>query len=512
MPFTNLLKNLARSMRVILVFLVQLATFFSAISQSYVLTYGDKIDPISARRKSFNSFLLPSKKESDLLVVLKDEKKIQYVLLNNFAPTDRILSDSVGYTPVLIKQSGVQYLGGSSNGQQFHLVYLDKDGNTNLLKTEHVDFANHGITEESKPVMQEGETYLTSFTEFNRFIMIAVNDYLGQMCFYTVDSTGILNKKVVQIDLKNLTAADEKLSDYFAGPVIKKQSADIGLEQAAKQVKLYSQKERLVFTVNRENKPTQVIYVSLPDFSLNYTQINHNELFNETNGGKSIVNTWYSNDTLFVLGIGKKQVGIGLYKASSATFLSKTIINDKSESRFAREPEKIERRGAESNSKEIKESALSSLLFNNDAAILARKNDGQWLIEVGNFHYVPPGFGTTSGGGAISFWTPNPDNNMSAGHPPLSFVSFYIPGRIPGLSRKSYFYNSIHFGLLLDQQLSPAYGKFPASRFERIKDNIFEINDDAVGVVQFSFQGKEYYGYYDMTTQRYYIKLLNTGN
>lgn len=495
-----------------LAFLLQLVACFSAIAQSYVLTYSDKIDLISSRRKNFNSFVLPSKKETELLVVLKDEKKIQYLLLNNFIPSDRIVSDSVGYTPVIIKQPGVQYLGGSSNGQQFHLVYLDKDGDTNLLKTEHVDFTNHSITQESKPVMQEGETYLTSFTEFNRFIMVAVNNYLGQMCFYTMDSTGIVNKKIAQIDPKNLTAGDEKLSDYFAEPIIKKQSGDIGLEQAAKQVKLYSQKEKLVFTVNRENKPTQVIYVSIPNFSLTYQQINHNELFAETNGGRSIINSWYSNDTLFVLGIGKKQVGIALYKASSATFLNKTIINEKSESRLAREPEKIERRGAESNSKEIKESALSSLLFDNDAAILARKSDGQWLIEVGNFHYVPPGFGTAKGGGNISFWTPNADNNISGGHAPLSFVSFYIPGRISGLSRKSYFYNSIHFGLLLDQQLNPAYGKFPASRFERIKDNIFEINDDAVGVVQFSFQGKEYYGYYDITTQRYYIKLLNTGN
>ena len=77
-------------------------------SQIYLFNYPARIDKTSFSRKDMNSYILPNENNGELFLAIKDNKKIQYLLLNNFLLESRILSDSIKYEPVAIKYNDAQ--------------------------------------------------------------------------------------------------------------------------------------------------------------------------------------------------------------------------------------------------------------------------------------------------------------------------------------------------------------------------------------------------------------------
>lgn len=485
---------------------------FNSQSQKKVASYPFEFSKALLARSDFDSYFLQDNSSQQFMLILKDNKKADYLLYNNNLKLASHYSPEDGLESTVFNFDYIEYLGGTANNGKFNFVYkvIDKKliGSNTFYQIETIDVVNKKISNRQLFEIPKDEKFITSFGDYGQYLTITAKNNTQELNFYAMNIKGESSVKSIKINIPE-SSKKKNLSEYLEGIKLFKETDEPGIESATEKVKLFHGPNKIDIVVNEKDDPTQVISINTKDFTASQKSIDHSTLTKDEKG-KSYINSFLFQNNIYALVLNKKNIRIAIYNAETAQLLKTHEINDATDlNTLAEVPLIEERRGKRTGEKEIDNiKKLIKLLDKGSEAIMLNKSSkGNLVITIGTYDLIP-----ISSGGApptkvtsMSF-TPLPGaNNTKSGN--VYTVTREIPGRPSFTSYSANFYMSTHFKLMIDPTtLNFVKGQAPSSTNDQIKDYMIDVSKKARAINQFSVNGKQYFGYYNQDEKEYIIE------
>ena len=171
-------------MKFILAFFIWLLFSASSFAQKQMLSYPFEFEKGFMQKSDFDSYFLDDSEASNFAFILKDNKKVEYVLVDkNFKVVSKI-SAKIDETIFRLKET---YVGGTAKNGVFNFVYkISRPG----YQVETVDFNNKTIVNKQIFEIPREEKLLTSFSDNNVYYNITANNKTSELVFYILTEKG----------------------------------------------------------------------------------------------------------------------------------------------------------------------------------------------------------------------------------------------------------------------------------------------------------------------------------
>jgi hypothetical protein len=479
-------------------------------AQKRVLNYPFEFEKSLLSRADFDAHFLGNATDSGFVLVLKDNKKAEYLLLDKKFKTTARISSALPAT--VFNERIMDYAGGTNSRNQFHFIYAGKD---HYLET--VDFTTKTISHKKLFEDTREEKPLVSFTSNNVFYALTTNDKSGELSFYIVNEQGLMQKKSVRLPIPaDAGKKNDKVSEYLYGIRVFKADEQPDLSSAVHNAKLFAFNDRLELLINNEGAPTHIIRLTLPDMNVSEKFIDYKDIIPANEKKKWYVSSFQKDGKLFSLLLNKKEIQLAVHDLAAQGLLKKyTLTEDSGTELLAQQPLSERRLGKKTDEKDLDIKKLIKALSKGTEGLMVTKNKaGQLILTFGTYDLIPLSSGGSSGGWqggwqqssmpvqpsitnhgatrtAVSVWNP---------------TMYYRPGSPSYTTTSARYYNTSYCKMLLDPEtLKVARGRLPIPEADQIKDYIEGISSKAKATNQFSIGSEQYYGYYDKDAKAYVI-------
>ncbi len=478
-----------------------------SFSQKRVISYPLDYSKNFLEKKEYTSLFLQDNSTMNFMLILKDNKKVEYVLFDDKFKIKSKIAPEDGFKNTIFNEDDADYLGGVAKDGVFRCVYKVTDkkflGSSTYYKTEVINFVMKLIKTEPLFEITKNESLLISFGEFGQYFSITASDSNNELKLYGMEADGKNFITSLHIAIP-ATSKKKKITDYLEKIKLISTTEEPGLELAKEKVKLFHTPSHISIMVNEGDDPTQIYTINKSDFSITHQSIDHS-FFTKDEKGSSYINSFLFNDMVASLILNKKNIRIALYD-KTGNLKKVHVINDNTDmSAFAQSPVSTERRGKKTSENDITEAkkVIKSLDKGSEAITISTDKKGRLIITVGTHDPVQ-----VSGGGG-SYGTRHTNvalNSTSTNVGPNSYeTTYYRPGSSSYSKYGANNYKSLQFKLMIDPvTLNLMKGLAPASVADQIKDYIAEVDTKAQAKNQFQLNGKEYYGYY-LTEDKIYV-------
>ncbi len=510
-------------MEKILVLFLLLFFYTQAFTQKKVFNYPFEFEKGFLQRTSLNPSFLDNQALGNFAFVLKDNKKVTYVQVND---KFKIASEFVKQPEETVFDHDIhQYLGGTTNGNSYHFIYKVTDKkllspNTITYMEETVDFDAKSVAATKIFEIPKDEELLVSFSDHNRYFTITANKKTSNLQFYEVRAGGESSIKSVHFPIPaGKSKSNNELTEYLSGLKVIKENEEPGLDLSNHKTKLFCYTDNLVFTVNDGDNPTQILSIDLNTFTPTEKFIDHSALIEKESRGKSFVSSFLKDNRLFTLILNKKDIKIATYNADDGTLINKVVLDeDNGMSLLAQTPVDETRMGKHAKEKDVDDlkKVIKDFTKGTEGLTISTNKAGQYIVQAGTYDLVPvpsgggSSMGHYSGGyermpGSTSVGSPGSINSV----PNYTYnpLMYYIPGNSGYMTTSARYYRTIYFKILLDPRtLKPVHGRVTSSVGEQIKDFMDDEDPRSKGSKQFAIGDRQLYGYYDRDGQTYCIE------
>ena len=489
----------------------------SGFAQKKVLSYPFEFEKSFLARGDYDTYFLDNPANNTFALVLKDNKKIEYVLADqNFKVIAKISSD-IGST-VFDTKNLKDCTGGTANGHQYHFVYPGSKGE---FEVETVDFDAKAVSHKMLIELPKEQKPLASFSDNNVFYIVTTNDKSGEIAINAMDASGTLTQKSMAFPIpEEASRHRDKLSEYLGGLKVIKGSEFPDLSSAIKQAKLFSLPGKLLFLVNDGDNPAHIVGLQLPGYAMEEKKIDYASLVPKDEKGKVYISSFLKDNRLFSLVLNKKNIRIVVNDLQSGAVLNKIEINDDAAlGMFADGPLTERRMGKKEDARDVTDVKKLIQLFTRgtEGLMVTENKSGQLIITAGTYDLIPMSSGGSSGGYVGGFQqgsmavTPGITNHgaTSSAVSVYNPTMYYRPGTPGYTTTNARYYYTTYFKLLVDPaNFKIAHGRVPEPVPEQIKDYIDTIDKKAKATNQFSIGKNQYYGYYDRDAKSYVVEQI----
>ncbi|OQP54980.1 hypothetical protein A4D02_01270 [Niastella koreensis] len=485
----------------------------SGYAQKKVLSYPFEFEKKLLADFEYDTYFLDDPANNAFSLVFKDNKKVEYVLLDqNFKTVSKINSNKDA--SVFSSNNFNEYTGGTTNGHQYNFFYSFYD-KTYVMET--VDFDAKAVSHKKLIDIPKGESPLIAFSDNNKFYALTTNNKAGTLNLSVVNAAGELTQKSVPFPIpEEASRHRNKLEDYLASTKLMRSGEYPDLSNSIHFAKLFTQPDKLTFVINDGDNPAHLVSISIPDLTLQEKKIDYSALIPKDEKGKVYVSSFLKGERLFSLVLNKKTIRIVVNDVNSGAMLEKIEINDDAAlDLFADGPNSERRYGKKSFTKDITDVKKLIKVFNHgtEGLMVCENNNGQLILTAGTYDHIPDVGGTgwqqsqqTVRTGSTDYATrTTPTSTITVWNP----VTYYRPG-IPGYTKaNARYYTTTSFKILLDpQSLKNVRGRAPVSVPDQIKNYMEGKDNDLKATNQFSIGNNQYYGYYDKSVHNYVVEQI----
>jgi hypothetical protein len=504
------------SIRSILLFAAYF-TLSSGYAQKRVLSYPFEFEKSLLSRGDYDAYFLDDPTNTTFSLVFKDNKKVEYVLLDkNFKTVSKISTDKEA--SVFSLKNLRDYTGGTTNGHQYHFIYPQSDDSYVM---ETADFDAKTVSHKKLIEIPKEEKPLIAFSDNNKFYAFTTNSKAGTLNVSVVNAAGELTQKSLSFPIpEDAGKHRDKLDEYLGLIKVMKGGEYPDLSNSVHFAKLFTQPDKLMIVINNGDNPAHIVSISLPDLTLQEKKIDYAALIPNDEKGKVYVSSFLKGDRLFSLVLNKKSIRIVVNEVSSGNMLGKIeITDDAALDMFADGPMSERRYGKKTNTKEVTDVKKLIKAFNRgtEGLMVSENKNGQLILTVGTYDLIPLNTGGSSGGysggwqqGSMAV-TPSVANHGAtvSGVSVWNPTMYYRPGTPGYTTTNARYYNTTSFKILLDpKSLKNVRGRVPVSVPDQIKDYMEGVDSKAKATNQFSIGNNQYYGYYDKDAHNYVVEQI----
>ena len=489
----------------------------TAHAQKKVLGYPFQFEKSFLAKGQYSTYFLDNPTDATFALILKDNKKAEYVWLGkDFKPIAKV-SSAIENT--LLDNQKHKYIGGTAHGGEYHFIYQTGT----QFDMETVDFNAHTVGDKKILELPKSEKTIASFSDNNIYYCMTADDQSGHLGIYSVGADATLTKRDIPFDMP---VSKEKLSGYFYDLAIIRSGEAPELYTTSQHLnKLFIQPGKLIFILNAHFPHVRVYTIDRNDFSVKDNDYDEGSALGMPDKVKGLAEVGISSivqdSTLYSFGVNKNDIRIRIQRLSDGETIGQYAFNDDAAfSSFAGTPAKETRYIKEVDSKDL---TTWKKLFDNiryggvPGCAISVTHNGQLLFTGGavNLFGGPPSGVSFSGGGGGSYHggfdhnsTTTYSNGMTV--PNWNPNMYYVPGNPTTVfnAASGTYYTSTFFRLLLDPvTLKPVKGQTSRPLIEQIRDYVY-AKGKPKAPNQFSIGKNQYFGYYDEDTQQYVIEQI----
>ncbi len=476
-------------------------------AQKRMCSYPFEFEKSLLQRGDYDAYFLDNQKENSFALVLKDKKKVDYLLMDSkFKVTAKISSD---IHSTIFGEADYYYSGGTVSGNEYHFVYGGRSG----IEIEHVDFNKKTLNYKKLLEFPKEEKSLTSFNADNVYYALTANDKAGTLNFYIIDDKGNLTTKNVPFNIPGgVDKKRNKLSTYLANMRLFKSEEEPDLSSAVVDAKLFTYPGKFEFVINNSDNPTHIVTIQLPSLSVQEKFIAYDGIVPAGEKGDVYVSSFEKNQKLFSLILNKKNIRLAVHDLQTGSLVNKYEINEENgEQYFAQTPIAEKRLGKKEDAKEVIDikKLIKALTKGTEGVMVTENKTGQLVVTIGTFGPIQLRTGST-GGGWQGGWQTTTLSGSPSSLPSVStnwnpYMSYRM-GTPTYTTDAARYYTKTYFKILLDPTtLKTTKGNVPEPVADQIKDYIETIDKKAKATNQFSIAKEQYYGYYDKDAKAYVI-------
>ena len=490
--------------------LVGVAVFANA--QKKVASYPIDFSKEAVEKRFSDSYFLLEPGGQYFMLILRDNKKAEYLLYNSKMQLLSNFSPPEGLDKTVFNFDDQKYLGGTAGKGKFYFVYkvtdkkfLDRDI---YYQMETVDPVTKQVSNKQLFEISKDEKLIISFGNFGQYFSITANNDTRELKLYGLNPSGESFIKSFIVNIPE-TSNKKKLSDFLDDIQLVSSDEEPGLDAAAEKAKLFYSPGKISITVNEKDDPTRIININTQNFSFEEKSIDHSILTKEEKG-KSYVNSFLFENKIFSLILNQKNIRIAVYEAETGKLVKIHEINEDTEpGTFAELPFTEDRTGSAGNWKRIDNpKKVIKALDRGSEGIMVYRHNGEVIITIGTYDMIKT---QTYGSDPLreTIYSSGPIGPSSRYAGSGLYASDWVirPGS-PSVTRyRANFYRSTQFKLMLDYStLNLANGEAPLSVNSKIKDYM-----GGTGMLknQFHINEKQYIGYYNKEQKIYVIEEIS---
>jgi hypothetical protein len=475
-------------------------------AQKRMCSYPFEFEKSFLQRSDYDAYFLDNQKQESFALILKDNKKADYVLLNKqFKVVAKVASD---IKSTVFDEDDYTYAGGTSTGNEYHFVYSGKDG----FQMETVNFDTKAVGHKKIFALTKQEKALTSFTSENRFFALTTNDKSNELTLYTVNERGELATKVLPFTIPaEVEKSRNKLSTYLSRLRVMKSEEEPDFSNAVVDAKLFNYPDHFDFVINDKDNPTHVVSVQLPGLQVQEKFIPYEGIVPANEKGNVYVSSFEKNGKIFSLLLNKKNIRLAVHDLSSGSLLNKYEINeDKGAELFVQAPVTERRYGKREDAKDVDDvkKLIKMLTRGTEGVMVTENKTGQLVVTIGTYDLIPISTGG-GGGGWVGGWQNTMATSANGSVRPVQTWNpnmYYRPGTPTYTTTSARYYTTTYFKLMLDPTtLKTTRGRLPRPVAEQVKDYLESVDKKAKATNQFCIGKDQFYGYYDSDAKAYVI-------
>lgn len=487
--------------------LAALCLFSSARAQKKVFGYPFQFEKSFLAKGQYSTYFLDNPTDSTFALILKDNKKAEYLWLGKDFKTIAKVSSPIENT--LLDNQKHKYIGGTAGGGGYHFVY--QTGTEFDMET--VDFNAHAVADKKLLELPKSEKTLASFSDYNVYYCLTADDQAGNLVIYSVAADGTLTRREIPV---SVPIPKLKLSGYLRDLSVIRSAEDPDLSSVAHINKLFSRQGELVFLLNVQYPHLRTLSIDTRDFSVKDNDIDETTVFGPQEKGAEGIFSFVKDNTIYSLSLDKKNIRVGVQRLSDGGMIGKYEFSDDAAfNSFAETPVRETRYIKEVDSKELDswKKLLGGITYGGlPGCMVSVTANGKLLFTGGTIMQI----GGSSGGGGMDHFMGGFDHNSTTAYsngmvvPNFNPYMYRLPGTPSFVSAASSgtYYMSTYFRMLLDPvTLKPIKGQPSRPLIEQIRDFVY-AKGKLKAPNQFSIGKTQYYGYYDEDTQQYVIEQI----
>ena len=491
--------------------LILLLTLFNHLvsvqAQKKVMTYPFEFEKSFLAKSDYDAYFLDNKVTETFALVLKDNKKADYVLIDkNFTTLSRI---SMSLENSILDNDRYSYIGGTSNGSKFYFLY--HEARKEIFALETVDFTTKKTTHREILDIPKGEDFITVFSYNNFCYIFSVNPKTSQLLLRVLNNTGVLKEHVLNFTVPEV-AKRTKLDDYLRNIRVFKEDEEPDFSAAVRSKKLFCSPDEMKIVINSLDDPTHIYTIQLSTMKSKEQFINYTDVVTEKERGQLYINGYIYDNVLYSLLLNKENIRLTMHDLKKNAKLVNNFEMSEDNDQYgvlASTPVEEGRMGKRVTLKDINRfRQLVRLLTNGREGVMVHAlSNGKLVVRVGTYDLI-----VMSNGGGGGRWvggyqnTPNPGGGYQTVYNPMMY---YRPGITVSSMTDARFYTSIYFKYMLDPvTLQPAKGRVPEEVGKQIKDYLEDVDKKAKAKNQFAIGKNQYFGYYQPELKTYIIEQI----
>jgi hypothetical protein len=476
-------------------------------AQKKVMTYPFEFEKSFLAKSDYDAYFLDSKTDETFALVLKDNKKADYVLIDkNFSTVSRI---TLSLENSILDNSRYSYIGGTANGTKYQFLY--HDANKDLFELETVDFTTKKTSHREILALPKAEDFITVFSYNNNCYIITAEPKTSQLMIRVLNNTGNLKEHELSFTVPEV-AKRMKLDDYLRNIRVFKEDEEPDFSAAVRSKKLFCSPDEMKIVINSLDHPTHIYTIQLSTMKSKEQFINYAEVVTEKERGQLYINGYIFDNVLYSLLLNKENIRLTMHDLKkNAKLVNNFEMSDDNDQYgiLASTPVLESRMGKRVTLKDINRfRQLVRLLTNGREGVMVHALlNGKLVVRVGTYDLM-----VMSSGGGGGQWvggyqnTPNPGGGYRTAYNPMMY---YRPGMPTSTTTDARFYTSIYFKYMLDPvTLKPAKGRVPDEIGKQIKDYLEDVDKKAKAKNQFAIGKNQYYGYYQPELKTYIIEQI----
>jgi len=260
----------------LILILVQIVALTHA--QKKVASYPVDFRKEALEKRFCDSYFLSEPGGQYFMLILRDDKKAEYLLYNskmqllsNFSPPD-------GLDKTVFNFDDQKYLGGTAGKGKFYFVYkvidkkfLDRDI---YYQMETVDPVTKQVSNKQLFQISKDEKLIISFGNFGQYFSITANNNKRELKLYGLNPSGESFIKSFNVNIPE-TSNKKKLTDFLDDIQLVSSDEEPGLDAATEKVKLFYSPGKISITINEKDDPTRIININTQNFSFEEKAIDH---------------------------------------------------------------------------------------------------------------------------------------------------------------------------------------------------------------------------------------------
>jgi hypothetical protein len=482
-----------------------LACCVSAEAQIKVMTYPFEFEKSFLAKSDYEAYFLDNKTNETFALILKDNKKADYILIDkNFTTLARV---SLSLENSILDNGRYSYIGGAANGATFY--YLFHEANKDIFELETVDFVTKKTSHRQILTLPKGEDFVTVFSYQNNCYIFTANPKSSQLMLRVLNNKGEMAEHTLDFSVPPV-AKRLKLDDYLRNIQVFKEDEEPDFSSAVRGKKIFCSPEKLTIVINSMDHPTHIYTIQLSSFATNEQFINYDDVISEKERGQLYINSYIFNDVLYTLLLNKENIRVTLNDLrNNRKLISNFEMNeDQNNYEILATPPVIESRmGKQIRLKDVSRFKQLVRAFTNgrEGVMVHPLPNGKLMVRVGTYDLMQLG---GSSGGWVGGWekTGNPNGGQTMIYNP---ALYYRPGMTTSSQTNSRNYVQVYFKYMLDPiTFKPAKGRAPEEVGKQIKDYIEEVDKKAKAKNQFAIGKNQYYGFYQPELKTYIIEQI----